>query len=113
MGLCSATASHSSVCYALKGKAGGGVDLRWRPKARERRLQLREQVVEACFSASLLCRPPLGISDGARGTYGTFVARWTHANGTQGPLSCNGLIPPLSDPIRSSGGIKYVKERGI
>ena len=25
MGLCSATASHSSVCYALKGKSGGGV----------------------------------------------------------------------------------------
>ena len=59
---------------AIRGSQGGG-DLRWRPKARERRLQLREQVVEARFSAFPFDWPPLSISDGSSITYGKYVVR--------------------------------------
>ena len=57
--------------------------------------------------------PPLSISDGVGGIWGTHVPHQACANGSQGPLSCNGLIPPPSDLIRFSGGIKYVKERSV
>ena len=47
------------------------------------------------------------------GIWGTHVPHQACANGSQGPLSCDEAIPPLSDLIRSSGGIKYVKERSV
>mgnify|MGYP006437057999 CR=1 FL=1 len=47
------------------------------------------------------------------GIWGTHVPHQACANGSQGPLSCDEAIPPLSDSIRFSGGIKYVKERSV